>query len=98
MIQFDLAISIFFIIFKTKMILKKSDWAASENVWSNCQEIYSCMKICFSKEIEFFSIIDWARKNKQYILYNCKLNMQDIYDICKELNKDFFKYFKIICK
>ena len=75
--------------------ITKREFQENQIVLRNLSEVHSCMKVCFHKDIESDSMMlfAWKYKKEFFLKHN---SMSEIHDFCKELDSDFYKYFKIV--
>lgn len=82
--------------------MKKQEFYQSEIVNHNLTELYSCMKVCYGKDIDGSVLQEWLWKNRKEECLKSMLKdflgMQKISEIGKHLNENFNRYFKIIVR
>ena len=82
--------------------MKKQEFYQSEIVNHNLTELYSCMKVCFWKDIDGDQLQEWLWKNRKEdklkSMLEHILGMQAISEIGKHLNENFNRYFKIVVR
>lgn len=74
----------------------KKEFEENEIVLYNLTEVHSCMKICFRKDIESDSMMQYAWKYQREFFMQKKHSMSEIQTFCKELDSVFYGYFKIV--
>lgn len=78
--------------------MTKAEFWNNSIVHDNLSEIYSCMKICHGKDIDGDELLQYAWRYSKVWMSEYRHTMHEIAMFCKELNRNFDIYFKIICR